>query len=425
MKTDWFVYDRFGMFIHWGLYAIPARGEWVRSVERIANEDYQRYFDEFNPKGYNPKEWAKLAKEAGMKYAVLTAKHHDGFCLFDSAFTDYKSVKTPCGRDLVREFLEAFRGEGLKVGLYYSLLDWRHPDYPHYGDMHHPMRDNVRFKDAAHDFPNYLKYMHSQVEELCSGYGKLDLLWFDFSYGNLNGEAWEATKLVRMIRRHQPDVLIDNRLEASGSGYGSIASGTPSEYAGDFASPEQIIPPEGVRGLDGKPIVWEACITMNNNWGFAQDDAFFKPSSMIVKKLVECVSKGGNLLLNVGPDANGRFPDESIAILEETGKWMRKNSDSVYGCGFAGMDKPEYGRITRKGNKLYYHIYESQVGPIPLTGLKKDQVKSIRLLSTGAELKFSDSWVLWNCPDTPFISLGHSPVLPDAADTVVEVTLKL
>jgi len=165
-RTRWFVHDRFGMFIHWGLYAIPARGEWVRSAERISNEDYQPYFDEFDPVDFDPRAWARLAKRAGMRYAVMTAKHHDGFCLFDSKHTGYKATNTKAGRDLVREYLDAFRAEGLKVGLYYSLLDWHHPDYPHYGDAHHPMRENVAFKGVKHDFGRYVEYLHAQVREL-------------------------------------------------------------------------------------------------------------------------------------------------------------------------------------------------------------------------------------------------------------------
>jgi len=181
-RTDWFREARFGMFIHWGLYSIPARGEWVRSSEQMSIEDYQVYFDEFNPTQYNPREWARLAKAAGMKYAVLTAKHHDGFCLWDTQTTDYKATRTPAQRDLVREFLDAFRAEGLKVGLYYSLVDWYHPDYPAYGDRQHPMRNHPAFKDRKHTWNNYVDYMHQQVEELVSDYGKLDIMWFDFSY---------------------------------------------------------------------------------------------------------------------------------------------------------------------------------------------------------------------------------------------------
>ena len=211
-RMQWFVNARFGMFIHWGLYAIPARGEWVRSFEEIPKEDYMKYFDEFDPVDYDPKKWAKAAKEAGMQYVVLTAKHHDGFCLFDSKYTDFKSTNTKCGRDLVAEFVEAVRGEGLKVGLYFTLLDWYHDDYPHYGDRNHPMRNNPAYKNDNRDFSRYVDYMHNQIREICTNYGKLDLLWFDFSYDDLNGEAWRATDLVNMVRELQPGVIIDNRL---------------------------------------------------------------------------------------------------------------------------------------------------------------------------------------------------------------------
>jgi alpha-L-fucosidase len=423
-KTDWFTESRFGMFIHFGLYAIPARGEWVRSTERISVEDYQQYFDTFNPSDYDPASWARAAKEAGMKYAVMTAKHHDGFCLFDSKLTDYKSTNTPFGRDLIREYADAFRKEGLKVGFYYSLLDWHHPDYPHYGDRQHPMRSNEAYKGMTHNFDNYLTYMHGQVEELASEYGNVDLFWFDFSYDDMKGEKWRATDLVRMLRKYQPNVLIDNRLEVSGEGFGSILSDTPSEYSGDFASPEQIIPPDGIRKHNGAPAVWEACITMNNNWGYSAADRDFKPADMIIKKLVECVSKGGNMLLNVGPDAKGNIPPESLDILRKVGKWMRLNGESIYGCGYAGIAKPEYGRITRKNEKiLYYHVTENQIGWVPLTGIERENIKRVWLAATGTELQTADNWVVGNYPGYAFVSFGSSPMLPDMIDTVVGVEL--
>jgi alpha-L-fucosidase len=210
-KIDWFTNSRFGMFIHWGIYSIPARNEWVRSLEKISVEDYQIHFDNFDPVDYDPKKWAKAAKDAGMKYAVMTAKHHDGFCLFDSKLTEYKCTNTNTKRDLIKEYVDAFRAEGIKIGIYYSLIDWYHPDYPAYGDKLHPMRDNEDFKGKEHNFENYLKYMHGQVEELCTGYGQIDLFWFDFSYDDMHGEKWKATELLRMIRGYWPDVLIDNR----------------------------------------------------------------------------------------------------------------------------------------------------------------------------------------------------------------------
>lgn len=423
-RMQWYSEARFGMFIHWGLYAIPARGEWVRSVERIPKEDYMTYFEEFDPVDYDPKAWARAAREAGMKYVVLTAKHHDGFCLFDSQYTDFKSTNTKCKRDLVAEYVEAVRGEGLKVGLYFSLLDWFHEDYPHYGDRNHPMRDDPAYGNENRDFDRYLTYLHNQVRELCTNYGKLDVLWFDFSYDKLRGEAWKATELIKMVRSLQPDVIIDNRLEVSGEGFGSLAEGNPTPFHGDFVSPEQIIPPNGLQDVNGEDLAWEACVTMNNHWGYCREDNFFKPAPMLVKKLVECVSKGGNLLLNVGPDAKGNIPPQSLEILSEIGKWMRRNGESIYGCGKAGLEKPDWGRATRKGNRLYFHIFENTIGPLPILGVKKEEIARMRMLATGAEVPISQSWVHSDYPNITFADLGENPILPDSTDTVLEVTLK-
>ena len=423
-RMEWYVNARFGMFLHWGLYAIPARGEWMRSFEKLTDEEYQRYFDEFNPTDYDPKKWAHMAKQAGMKYMVLTAKHHDGFCLFDSQYTDFKSTNTRCGRDLVREYVDAVRGEGLKVGLYYSLLDWHHEDYPHFSDSAHPMYQNPDYPDEGRVWERYLEYMHNQVRELCTNYGKIDILWCDYSCGEYSGDKWGATKLVNMVRTLQPGVIIDNRLEVSGSGLGSLASGNPLPYHGDFVSPEQIIPQEGIRDVNGKPLIWEACFTMNDSWGYRLTDKYFKPASMLIKKLVECVSKGGNMLLNVGPDAKGNFPEESVHILQEIGKWMDKNSESIYGCGMSEMPRPDFGRITQKGNLLYYHIFDNTIGPIPLLGIEKKDVKKIRLISSGAEVPIANNWVSNNYTDITFADLGNNPILPDPVDTVLEVELQ-
>ncbi len=426
-RTQWFLQDRFGMFIHWGLYAIPARGEWVRNGERISNEEYQVYFDEFNPDKYDPKAWARAAKDAGMKYAVLTAKHHDGFCLFDSKLTEYKSTHTKAGRDLVREFLEAFRAEGLKVGLYYSLIDWYHPDYPAYGDRIHPMRDNEAYKRDPATFGTYLEYMHGQVRELLTDYGKLDIMWFDFSYDEMKGEKWRATELMQMIRSLQPHIVVDNRLEASGEEGGSIYSSEPSFYSGDFASPEQIIPPSGVVNENGESIPWEACITLNNNWGYAAADKTYKTARTVIRKLVECVSKNGNLLLNVGPDARGEIPVESLRILNQIGRWMERNGDSIYGCGQASLPKPDWGRYTKKGNKLYAHLFEESIGPINLAGLA-GKIKRARLLADGSELFVSRPWNAVMYPDDAFFNFAQPEhftyPLPDDQDTVVEILLE-
>lgn len=425
-RIGWYQHDRFGMFIHWGLYAIPARGEWVRSVERMSIENYQPYFDQFDPVDYDPCEWARLAKAAGMKYAVLTAKHHDGFCLFDSKLTDYKATNTKAGRDLVLEFVDAFRAEGIRVGFYYSIIDWHHPDYPHYGDRVHPMRDSQaeKAREASRDFERYLAYMHGQIKELCENYGRIDLFWFDFSYDKMRGEKWRATELVRMIRSYWPDVLIDNRLEVSGEGFGSLLTGNPTEYSGDFVSPEQIIPPEGISDVNGNPVTWEACVTLNNNWGYAEFDRDWKSAATVIRKLAECVSKGGNLLLNVGPDARGRIPEASAKILSEVGEWMSRNGESIYGCGISRIPKPAWGYITENAHSVYLHICEQTVGPVPLKGLNKEW-GLIQFLSSGAEVQISPTWTTQNYPDYVFFPLGPVPhatyALPDARDTVIRI----
>lgn len=427
-RTKWFMDDRFGMFIHWGLYSIPACGEWVMSEKEMTVEQYQPYFEQFNPVDYQPQKWAQLAKAAGMQYAVLTAKHHDGFCLFDSALTDYKATNTKAGRDLVREFVEAFREAGLKVGLYFSLIDWYHPDFPKYGDRQHPMRNNQTYKDEVIDFERYLKYMHGQVRELVTNYGKLDLLWFDFSYDDMAGEKWKATELIKMVRQYQPDVIIDNRLEGAGDNHGSIVTENPLIYSGDFASPEQIIPPKGVCDEKGNPIPWELCATMNNHWGYCNYDHQYKSAEMLVRKLVECVSKGGNMILNVGPDAKGNIPRESVKILKEIGEWMEKNGESIYQCGISSLEKPDWGRYTQRGKTIYAHIYETPLGALPLYGVKPEQLDKVTYLADGSEVKRGEAWNTALYQDVAFVSFGENPVftypLPDKKDTVLKIELK-
>ena len=416
-RTLWFQEARFGMFIHWGLYAIPALGEWVRSQKNITNEEYQKYFNEFNPKNYNPKEYAKIAKRAGMKYAVMTAKHHDGFCLFDSKYTTYKSTNTKCKRDLIKEYVEAFRGEGIKVGLYYSLLDWHHEDYPAYGDRHHPMRNNEEFKNKTYKFENYVQYFHNQVRELLTNYGKIDIMWFDFSYDDMAGEKWQATKLMKMVRDLQPHIIVDNRLDDKKN----IKKANLSPYTGDFDSPEQIIPPKGVVDENGNKVPWEACITLNNNWGYSAFDKDFKSSKQIVRALVECVSKNGNLILNVGPDANGEIPKESSDILEEVGNWMKYNGESIYKCKASMYAKPEWGRYTQNEKNLYCHIYDRGIGYVNLNNLR-NKVEFATLLKDGSEIEIDFPWMAEEFVKDAFLNLKTSK-LPDEIDTVIKLKL--
>ncbi|MCQ2398978.1 MAG: alpha-L-fucosidase, partial [Clostridia bacterium] len=314
-RTKWYRDARFGMFITWGLYAVGANHAWAKSQERITDEQYQKYFDEFTAENYNPKEWAKIAKNTGMKYVVLTTKHHEGFCLFDSKYTDYKSTNTPAGRDLVKEYVEAFRAEGIKIGFYYSLLDWHHPDYPHYGDANHPLRDDLKESNENRDFSRYVEYFHNQVRELLTNYGKIDIMWFDYSYDSPNGdkmrgEKWEATKLIKMVRELQPEIVIDNRLDYHQKG-NEVDFDTQPAYAGDFLTPEQYVPDVGKKDVHGRPVPWEVCMTTQvGSWGYFPRSNDFISAKEIVRTLVDCVSNGGNYLLNVGPNSKGEFPEK-------------------------------------------------------------------------------------------------------------------
>ena len=226
-----------------------------------------------------------------------------------------------------------------------------------------------------------------------------------------------------MVRALQPRALLDNRLEVSGEGFGSLVTDQPSDFCGDFVSPEQIIPPQGIRDAQGREVLWESCVTMNNHWGYCGPDRYFKPAGMLIRKLVECVSKGGNLLLNVGPDARGCIPPQSQQILARIGAWMEKNGDSIYGCGRADVPKPDFGYVTARGDTLYYHVIDAPIGYLPLHKVPGQQL-SARLLATGEELDTRANWITGNYPDYAFVSLGPDPVLPDADDTVIAVEAK-
>ena len=329
--TAWFRHDRFGMFIHWGLYALGARHEWLKNYECTPDDVYDRYLNYFDPDLFDAREWARMAKAAGMKYAVLTTKHHEGFCMFDSAYTDYKVTNTPVGRDLVKEYVEAFRAEGLKVGFYYSLIDWHHPDFT--VDIHHPRRNDpdIAKLNKGRDMRRYAEYMRNQVTELLTNYGKIDILWFDFSYEGqtipgrpeLKGKGpadWEADRLLALARSLQPHLIIDNR--------------TGIEQ--DLWTPEQYQPRHWLtHPTTGELVTWEACQTFSGSWGYYRDEQTWKSPEMLIHMLCRTVSLGGNLLMNVGPTARGCFDDRAQAALKVYGDWMRFNSRAIYGCTMA------------------------------------------------------------------------------------------
>ena len=384
-RMKWWTESRFGMFIHWGLYALPARHEWVKNRERLTDEQYQKYFDHFNPDLYNPKEWARMAKEAGMKYVVLTAKHHEGFCLFDSKYTDYKSTNTPFGKDIIREYVDAFRAEGLKVGFYYSLIDWHHPDYTI--DSRHPQRQE---SDTAYarlnkgkNMARYQEYMKNQVRELLTNYGEISIIWFDFSFPGKNGKGraeWDSENLLKLTRSLQPGIIVDDRLDLR-----------DVEGGWDFTTPEQVKVAKWPE-INGKRVPWETCQTFSGSWGYYRDEYTWKSPAQLIELLSESVSKGGNLLLNVGPTARGAFDDRAQDRLSAMGEWMKFNNRSIYGCteapaGFIAPDNTilTYNPVTKR---LYVHLLAYPMGSLTLPGMA-EKVKYIQFLHDASEIRYS------------------------------------
>jgi len=419
--TSWFVRDRFGMFIHWGLYAQAARHEWVKNWERLTTEQYQKYFDSFDPDLYDPKAWAKAAKHAGMKYFVVTAKHHEGFCLWDSKYTDYKATRTLAGRDLLKPMVEAFRNEGIRVGFYYSLIDWHHNQFPI--DKIHPLRDDkeARERTKGRDVRKYAEYMRNQVRELLTTFGKVDVLWFDFSYPGEDGKGhddWESETLYRMVRKLQPDVIVDDRLDLPG--------------AGDIVTPEQFQPRQWMT-RDGQRVTWEACQTFSGSWGYFRDEMTWRDTGELLRTLIDCVSKGGNLLLNVGPTGRGEFDYRALERLQGMGDWMRRHSRSIYGCTEAPAEFPcpRDCRLTYNPTlkRLYIHILAWPYKQLCLDGFG-GKVAYAQLLHDASEvaLRGLEPWQTGYAKQAGYsentltLTLPQTP--PPVAVPVVELFLK-
>jgi alpha-L-fucosidase len=418
--TSWFVHDRFGLFIHWGIYALPARHEWVKNRERIRDEDYQKYFDHFDPDLYDPTVWAREARDAGMRYLVVTSKHHDGFCLWDSALTDYKAPNTPAKRDLLKPMVETFRAQGFKIGFYHSLIDWHHPEFPI--DGLHPVRDDVAFREAQgdRDIRKYAEYLHGQARELLTQFGKLHIMWYDFSYAHRDWgwsqgkgkDAWQSEKLMAMTRELQPGIIVNDRMD----------------IGGDFKTPEQY-QPRGWMAADGKPVVWEACQTLNGSWGYDRDNLDWKPVDMLVRMLVDTVSKGGNMLLNVGPNARGEFEPRAVERLRGIGEWMRWHSRSIYGCTASDFTPPSDCRYTQNGSRLYLHLFAWPFRHVHLDGLAR-RVEYAQLLNDASEIKMrvidphqqAQNITMSGMPGTLTLELPVQK--PDVSVPVIELFLK-
>lgn len=355
-RMKWWQEARFGMFIHWGLYAIPAgewgkgkgHAEWIRHTAQIPIEEYDKFVYQFNPVKFDAGDWVQMAKDAGMKYIVITSKHHDGFCLFDSEYTEYDVMSTPFQRDIMKELADACHKHGLKMCWYHSIMDWHHPDYL-------PRRDWEDRSAEGADLNRYIKHMKNQVQELLTNYGPIGVMWFD-------GE-WEGTwkhehglDLYKFCREIQPDVIVNNRVDKGRSGMAGMT--VDDSFAGDFGTPEQEIPATGLSGVD-----WETCMTMNRHWGYNKYDKDFKSTKDLIQKLADIASKGGNFLLNIGPTAEGLFPQESMDRLREIGEWMKINSTAIYDTKASPFKELPWGRCTQKkldsGKiRLFLHVFD-------------------------------------------------------------------
>ena len=369
-RIKWWQEARFGMFIHWGLYSQLGRHEWVMNRERIPVKEYEKLADSWHPKERPAREWARLAKQAGMKYMVLTTKHHEGFCLWDTKQTDYNAVKHGPGRDLVREYVEACREFGLKVGFYYSLMDWHHPD----GAL------CAKDEKARRRF---LDFTQGCVRELCTNYGKLDILWYDVSWPLRPAEQWESVKMSAMARELQPDIIINNR----------------SQLDEDFGTPEEHVTAESA----GRN--WEACMTFNGSWGYMPSAIDWRSVREVIGMLRTAAGGQGNLLLNIGPKPDGSVPEEAYERLIPLGQWVEKNGEAMYGTmdrADGTMDWMATGQFTIKGNTAYFWCSRWPGKELVIGGLLC-KVKEASLLATGEPIAFEQTenrLILKGLPET-------------------------
>lgn len=377
-RMKWWHEAKFGIFIHFGLYSIIGRHEWVMEMEGIPVAEYRKLVNQFNPKPDAVRNWVRLAKRAGAKYVVMTTKHHEGFCLFNTKFTDYCAPRQAYGRDLVEEFVKAVRAEGLRVGFYYSLLDWYHPDGERCADEEAARR---RFVD----------YIHGQVRELMTNYGRVDILWYDGPFP-LDAEGWESKKMNRMVRELQPEIIINDR----------------SKLPQDFSTPEQ-----HVGESESTDCAWELCMTMNDSWGYHKSDNAWKTSRQILRYLLTCAQYGGNYLLNIGPRSDGSIPENSVRILNAVGEWMDKYGHTVYGAQRCKMICWRFANCTCKGNTLYVHVFFWPGEEWAIGGLQT-KVKSARLICTGEPVEFEQN-------DLRIRFKGLPAEAPDEPITVLEL----
>lgn len=416
-RMKWFREARFGMFIHWGLYSQAAgewngkttsgAGEWIMNDMQIHPTDYAKLVPQFNPVKFNADEWVRIAKNAGMKYICITTKHHDGFAIYPSGLTDWCIKSTPFKRDPLKELAAACKKEGVKLCFYHSIMDWHHPDYA-------PRKPWYDGTDNTPDFEKYDAFLKGELKELLTNYGPIGLLWFD---GN-----WESTwnydrglDLYQYVRSLQPNIIVNNRVGRDRKGNSGTTDGR--ERVGDYGTPEQFIPANGY----GPGVDWETCMTMNDTWGYKKSDHDWKSTQTLVRNLIDCASKGGNYLLNVGPTGEGLIPDASIERLKEIGDWMKVNGKAIYGTTAGPFSRQlPWGRCTTKTSgkttMLYLHVFDWPTdGELLVPGLK-NKVRSATLLAGSKKLAAK------NTEDGVTISLPASA--PDAISSTIVLQLE-
>lgn len=412
-RMAWWRDARFGMFIHWGLYAIPAGewqgkeiggiGEWIMNSADIPVAEYEKLAPQFNPTAYNPEAWAKAAADAGIKYLVITSKHHDGFCLFDTDATDWDVVNaTPYGKDLLKPLAEACRANGIKFCVYYSIMDWHHQAQGRGPENYNPTTINEGRREE------YKNYMKQHLAELLKSVDP-EVLWFDGEWPDWWREE-DGREIYAYLLEQKPSLIVNNRIGKGRDGMAGLSK--DGQYTGDFGTPEQEIPAQGLPGVD-----WESCMTMNDTWGFKKNDHNWKSPETLIRNLVDIASKGGNYLLNVGPTAEGRIPDESLKRLATIGKWMDTNGESIYGTTASPFEKLPWGRATQRAvgaeGDIYLHVFDWPADGKLQVPAVKGSVTSAKLLAGGESLKFAQS--------ADGLTIELPSTAPDAIDSVIKL----
>lgn len=410
---NWFNTARFGMFVHWGHSSqLGVELSWPLAggvfslpfCNNIEVNEYHKSAKTFNPQEYNPQELASLAKRLGMQYAILTSKHHDGFAMFHTQASDFSIHNSPYQKDIVREFIEAMRSEGIRIGLYFSLIDWHHPDYPAFTEADKPYNLLKHRQPTTQQWHNYTDFMFAQVRELLTNYGKIDIIWFDGSWER-TPEQWKAAKLNDMIRALQPDILINDRLPGFG----------------DFATPEQFIPPQPLDTM------WESCMTINESWGYNSVDTNFKSSRQIIHTLCEVAGKGGNLLLNVAPMGDGQIQPELLERLAVVETWMQAHQESIVGTQ-PGLEPWQfYGSSTRQENLIYLHLLWKPYETISVRGVPIKKIQSVYNLKDKTSLEYTTRCAIMesfnpNPTGELTITVPESVIDPYATVIVINIT---